>query len=58
MVSEAVARCADTGQRQVLVVEQTPLAAKLLTVISLRRYKNETRKLLPPLSAKHFYDTH
>jgi len=44
--------------RKVLVIQQEPLEEKLLTVISLRRCKNEIKKVLPLLLAKHYYNSH
>lgn len=44
--------------RRVLTVGQGTAIEKLLTVISLRRCNNETRKVLPLLFAKHYYNSH
>lgn len=44
--------------RKVLTVGQTAPPEKLLTVISLRRCNNETKKVLPLLFAKHYYNFH
>lgn len=44
--------------RKVLLVQENPPEEKLLTVISLRRCNNETKKVLPLLFAKHYYNAH
>lgn len=44
--------------RKVVVVSEIQDEAKLLTVISLRRCNQETKKVLPLLIAKHFYHQH
>ena len=44
--------------RRVLVVGQGTAIDKLLTVLSLRRCNNETKKVLPLLFAKHYYNSH
>lgn len=44
--------------RRVLRVGQGVAIDKLLTVISLRRCNNETKKVLPLLFAKHYYNAH
>lgn len=44
--------------RKVLRVGQGVVIDKLLTVISLRRCNNETKKVLPLLFAKHYYNAH
>jgi DNA helicase HerA-like ATPase len=44
--------------RKVLTVGDQQAESKLVTVISLKRCNNETRKLLPLLIAKHFYNEH
>lgn len=44
--------------RRVLDVGQGAAIEKLLTVVSLRRCNNETKKVLPLLFAKHYYNSH
>ncbi|GFE91828.1 ATP-binding protein [Steroidobacter agaridevorans] len=44
--------------RKVLTVGDAAAPDKLLTVISLRRCNNETKKVLPLLFAKHYYNSH
>jgi len=44
--------------RKVLVVSGAPPAERLVTVISMRRCNNETKKVLPLLFAKHYYNAH
>lgn len=44
--------------RRVLRVGQGVAIDKLLSVISLRRCNNETKKVLPLLFAKHYYNAH
>lgn len=44
--------------RKVLTVGDGGAPDKLLTVISLRRCNNETKKVLPLLFAKHYYNSH
>lgn len=44
--------------RRVLTVGQGAAIEKLLTVVSLRRCNNETKKVLPLLFAKHYYNSH
>jgi uncharacterized protein len=44
--------------RKVLTIGQEIPEHKLLTVISLRRCNNESKKVLPLLIAKHFYNEH
>lgn len=41
-----------------VVNEQPNEAAKLLTVISLRKCNQETKRLIPLLLAKHYYEAH
>ena len=47
-----------TSLRRVLNVGQPSPPEKLLTVISMRRCNNETKKVLPLLFAKHYYNSH
>jgi hypothetical protein len=47
-----------TSLRKVLVIAEAPPDERLLTVISLRRCNNETKKVLPLLFAKHYYNAH
>ncbi len=44
--------------RKVLVVGGDAEQQRLLTVVSLRRCNNETKKVLPLLLAKHYYNEH
>jgi hypothetical protein len=44
--------------RKVLFISESPMIEMPLTVISLRRCNNETKKVLPLLIAKHYYNTH
>lgn len=44
--------------RKVLIISGAPMVEKPLTVISLRRCNNETKKVLPLLFAKHYYNAH
>lgn len=44
--------------KKVIVVSEQEEKAKLLTVISLRRCNQESKKVLPLLIAKHFYHQH
>lgn len=44
--------------RKVLTIGQHQPDTKLLTVISLRRCNNESKKVLPLLLAKHYYNRH
>lgn len=44
--------------RKVLTIGQVQPDNKLLTVISLRRCNNESKKVLPLLLAKHYYNGH
>lgn len=44
--------------RKVLIISEAPLIERPLTVISLRRCNNETKKVLPLLFAKHYYNAH
>jgi uncharacterized protein len=44
--------------RKVIVISDGPIVEKPLTVISLRRCNNETKKVLPLLFAKHYYNAH
>lgn len=44
--------------RKVLIISEAPVAERPLTVISLRRCNNETKKVLPLLFAKHYYNVH
>jgi len=44
--------------KKVVVVREVQDEAKMLTVISLRRCNQETKKVLPLLIAKHFYHQH
>ncbi|MBD2835576.1 ATP-binding protein [Pseudomonas sp. JM0905a] len=47
-----------TSLRRVLNVAEALPEEKPLTVISLRRCNNETKKVLPLLFAKHYYNAH
>lgn len=47
-----------TSLRKVLVISNEPIEESPLTVISLRRCNNETKKILPLLFAKHYYNAH
>lgn len=44
--------------RKVLSVSDVAPDERLLTVISMRRCNNETKKVLPLLFAKHYYNSH
>jgi len=44
--------------RKVLIISEAAMVEKPLTVISLRRCNNETKKVLPLLFAKHYYNSH
>lgn len=44
--------------RKVLLISDAPMDEKPVTVISLRRCNNETKKVLPLLFAKHYYNAH
>ena len=44
--------------KKVVLVSQDEVDAKLLTVISLRKCNQESKKVLPLLIAKHFYHRH
>ncbi|MCA3002303.1 MAG: ATP-binding protein [Rhodocyclaceae bacterium] len=44
--------------RKVIVIRAPDAEAKLLTVISLKRCNGETKKILPLLFAKHYYNSH
>lgn len=44
--------------QKVITVQDTSQETKLLTVISLKRCNSETKKVLPLLIAKHFYNEH
>lgn len=44
--------------RRVISIGQGAEIEKLLTIVSLRRCNNETKKVLPLLFAKHYYNSH
>lgn len=44
--------------RKVLIISEAAVVERPLTVISLRRCNNETKKVLPLLFAKHYYNAH
>ncbi|ROL66621.1 ATP-binding protein [Pseudomonas vranovensis] len=54
----ARARSSISGLRNVLEVVDVPLPPYLLHVISLKKCKNDVKKILPMLIAKNFYENH
>lgn len=54
----ARARSSISGLRSVLEVVDVPPAPCLLHVISLKKCKNDVKKILPMLIAKNFYENH
>lgn len=52
------AKSSITSLRNVLEIVDIPPAPHLLQVISLKKCKNEIKKILPLLIAKYFYTTH
>lgn len=52
------AKSSISGLRNVLEIVDVPPPAVLLHVISLKKCKNETKKILPLLIAKNFYTNH